>query len=937
MNKKALIIIALIIPLLLSFYLRTYPARLTITKEWAQSTVYKGIENSILQQLDKQYKYLPPEQKQELINQQLLQIKKEYRQEINQRIQELSNYYRDKLTLTYDDNQSTTYLLAIDPYTYYRYTINYLDHGHAGDKEINGTWYDTLMLAPLGIKRDTPFHVYVEAYWFKLVKLFRPRTHLMQAIFYLPIILSILSIIPVFFIGRKISYAPILAAFIAATLIAIHPAFLGRTTGGFADTDAYNVLFPALIALFLLYAITSKNIKLTILYSILAGISQAIYMLAWSAWWYTFDIFMIALAAIIGIEIIHSLIHKKNLSINKKTYLTPAIFLLILLIFAPIFGESLTSVYQAPLNALTAIKSFKAPVKQDLWPNVYTTVAELNPASISNIVSQMGMGSALLFLLSIMGIALLFIDPEKINIKSTLLIITEFFLGTLLIGLRDINPLTWLFLLFITIAIPVIYSLREKQLSLEKIGFGTIIAIWFIASIYTATKGVRFTLLLVVPFSISVAISIAWMYKFLEKNSTTLGFKDTKKVLTIFTVIVLVLFLLPQRIVIGKSFIGESLLDKSAKIAIQEIPSMSDAWYDTLKEINQTTSKDAIITSWWDFGHWFKAIAWRRVTFDGASQNTPQAHWVGKILQTSNEREAIGILRMLDCGANNAFNEINKELNNTLRSKQLLDKIVLMDKEEARMELERNNITNIDKVLSYTHCNPPQAILITSEDMVAKAGVWAHFGLWNFTKAEEVRITKQYNQEKAIEKLRELGLSQDQAIKTFYEIKSLPSQDAINTWVSPWPTYISQEVLNTCEETMKGINCTINRAISRQGQYMIAIRNIYINLTNINNSYIEMATYSQQAVMNTKKEQPARIVILTQNSSIDYKFKDQGIGITTDGQNILLSTPQLSNSLFTKLFFFDGEGTTSFKKIIDKTTFSGQRIKTWEVRWETEK
>jgi asparagine N-glycosylation enzyme membrane subunit Stt3 len=67
----------------------------------------------------------------------------------------------------------------------------------------------------------------------------------------------------------------------------------------------------------------------------------------------------------------------------------------------------------------------------------------------------------------------------------------------------------------------------------------------------------------------------------------------------------------------------------------------------SLQWIGNNTSNNTVITSWWDFGHLFTYEANRPVTFDGSSQNSPRAYWVGKALLTSNETLSVGILRML--------------------------------------------------------------------------------------------------------------------------------------------------------------------------------------------------------------------------------------------------------------------------------------------------
>jgi dolichyl-diphosphooligosaccharide--protein glycosyltransferase len=80
-------------------------------------------------------------------------------------------------------------------------------------------------------------------------------------------------------------------------------------------------------------------------------------------------------------------------------------------------------------------------------------------------------------------------------------------------------------------------------------------------------------------------------------------------------------------------------------------PSVNDAWWDALSAIRDTAPRDAIVTAWWDYGHWIKYIAERRVTSDGGTLSSHVAHWIGRMLLAPTDREAIGLLRMLDCGS----------------------------------------------------------------------------------------------------------------------------------------------------------------------------------------------------------------------------------------------------------------------------------------------
>ena len=107
---------------------------------------------------------------------------------------------------------------------------------------------------------------------------------------------------------------------------------------------------------------------------------------------------------------------------------------------------------------------------------------------------------------------------------------------------------------------------------------------------------------------------------------------------------------------------------------------MNDAWYESLIGI-KNDCEDGIITSWWDFGHWFVAVAERRVTFDGGNQGE-RIHWVGKSLITKNETTAIGLLRMLNCGQEEAPHILEKYLDDdTVKAIDILNKIIVEDDE----------------------------------------------------------------------------------------------------------------------------------------------------------------------------------------------------------------------------------------------------------------
>jgi parvulin-like peptidyl-prolyl isomerase len=358
--------------------------------------------------------------------------------------------------------------------------------------------------------------------------------------------------------------------------------------------------------------------------------------------------------------------------------------------------------------------------------------------------------------------------------------------------------------------------------------------------------------------------------------------------------------------------------------AYNSVPSINDGWYDTLTKINNQAPKEAIITSWWDFGHWFKAIADRRVTFDGAARASSSAHWVGRSLLISSEDETTGILMMLNCGQNKAFDTLNGIFNDAPKSVDILHQVLVQDKAEAIITLKDRGLTTaqIAEVIQYLHCeNPPVDYYITSDDMIGKAGVWGHFGSWDFKKAAMYQETKDMDKEGAVKLLVDkYDLSSSEADKTYYEIQNTDA----DKWIAPWPSYFSN--LNQCDGGSAGeVTCIVSAADG----------NIKINAN---------PGLGEAVIIGNKGESlhPVSVVYATKQAVVEKRFTDSAVPFSvilipqSDGKSYsaMIADPLLAYSTFTKLFFFDGHGMKCFSKFDEVKTFVGGKISTWVVDYD---
>jgi dolichyl-diphosphooligosaccharide--protein glycosyltransferase len=158
-------------------------------------------------------------------------------------------------------------------------------------------WFDPMTYFPHG----TPLHfgpfvswaITIFSYIFGLG---HPSDHLVEVVgAFLPAVLGALLVFPVYFIGRELYGKS--CGLVSALIIAVLPGqVLSRTTLGFTDHHAAEILFSSLTMMFLLLALRSGKsmsfaavqrnwsaFKAPLLYSALAGVSLGLYIDAWSS------------------------------------------------------------------------------------------------------------------------------------------------------------------------------------------------------------------------------------------------------------------------------------------------------------------------------------------------------------------------------------------------------------------------------------------------------------------------------------------------------------------------------------------------------------------------------------------------------------------------------------------------------------------------------
>ncbi|PIZ84033.1 MAG: hypothetical protein COX96_05930, partial [Candidatus Omnitrophica bacterium CG_4_10_14_0_2_um_filter_44_9] len=490
------------------------------------------------------------------------------------------------------------------------------------------------------------------------------------------------------------------------------------------------------------------------------------------------------------------------------------------------------------------------------WPNVYLTVAELG--SIAPFQVAQSLGGYFVFFGSMIGLLYIFLAEH---------------------GLRN-----------------------------DRYGFGLLcLVLWIVSTFYVSVEALRFVLLLVVPIGLAFGIAVSKVYEVIDKATRKYLAKGYGFTVRVFTVCVFSSYLVCNTVELHSRLLATT-------------PQMNKTWHSALARINKETPKDAIVDSWWDFGHWFKAIAQRRVLFDGMTQNTPYAYWMASVLLADDEEEAVGILRMINSSGNKAADALQLQDGfEASRAVELVKKALSKNKAQASAYLKENlSAKRVEELLAYLFPDKlPSVYFIVSSDMLVKINTISYIGGWDFKNVDmwfkKKVLTKQEFLKYAMTKY---AFTKDRAENKYLEIIFLDDKEA-KKWFSRPVGYFS------------------GLTDAKQDNKLLFFDNgLVVNLDD-RHAYVLSPSLERRGV-------PKSLIYLEGGQLKEATQKDPDLNYSAlliekdkKYQSVLLDTA-LAKSLLARMYYFGGEGLKHFK-LFDKTKDkSGGYLYVFEVKWNKE-
>ncbi len=624
----------------------------------------------------------------------------------------------------YQDDTGMPYFTEIDSYYNYRLTENYLETGHLGDTQVNGTDWDSLSTSPNGREANyQPVIIVLAAWVYNFVNMFG-NVSLTQIAFWLGPFIGSLAVLPAYFIVKRATGSN-WGAVVAAVIAAAAPAYFSHTYGGFFDTDMFNVLLPLMIVLFLTESIYAKKTVFKALYAALSAIFLAIFSLSWSGYAYmvllTFGTLILYFPAsyIMDKRDGKDLSNKKEWLLNNPATIPLVVFAIIAIVLLTItVGSTFVDTTLGILGMSTSLQSATAG---SAYPNVYVSVGEMQIPQVIDIINNSGGPFTILF--AFVGFVLLFAGlskKAKSEEKEEEIKVEKEEEPEKKLKTRRYKPKTKK-AEEISHAhehrfIPGKFEWTQDE-KYRNLFLFVLLILWTLGIAVMLTQGTRFIEQFEVPIALLAGLSIGFFVNYID-----LKLEQKNYVALIAAVLVLLAVISP--------------LYADHLTSSQSVGSTNDDMYNTLTWIKANTPENSVLASWWDFGHLFTAVADRQVVFDGGSQNNMRAYWIGNSLATSNEDLSAGILRMLANSGEEASNVLDSYTGDTTKTVKILNEILPMDRTQASSTLTGTyglDAQQANSVLDLTHPSETKPIyLILSSDMLSKAAWWSYFGSWDF-------------------------------------------------------------------------------------------------------------------------------------------------------------------------------------------------------------
>jgi hypothetical protein len=834
------------------------------------------------------------------------------------------------------------YLGGMDGYYWSRQARNRWLTGTVCDAVDEGECRDTYTHASLGRPMAYPHsaHAVAISTTHGLAVLLDSAWPLFATSFVVSFLVAVLGLLAAFALGCR--FGGTVAGFVAAFLLAVNPSVLLRGLG--ADNDDWNVSLPLLALWALLAGARAESLRGRCAGALAAAAVVAVHSATWNGWLFGYAILLLGLLGGVLLQSVRAAIRGGVTRLWRAPAVVASVVIaLVFFVSAGVMvtmAQSSVSYWTVPGKIVAAAmpRLTSAPGGADeapaapvaVWPSTLRSVRELTS---STAWYAAGLENGLwLFCSACLGVLTLAARGRPVSWSYLFLLAAALSLAVLAVTVEDVQATTRTALVLFPIAAALLLRLRAPATIADDIG-AVCVAIWFVAGLHKSHEHLRFGLLLAPPLALSAAIFCGRACDWLRRRVLAPRLRRPWATTGVLATLTLLFVTEPAR--------------QGSAVARRYLPQMTDVWWQALTHVRDETAPEAVIHTWWDYGYWVKYVAERRVTADGGSLRTHIPQWSARALLGGDERESIGILRMLNCGSDAApYPEQSASAYRKLQDAGL-DGIAahgaLIDLAGLDRTIARDHLVSLGlpaalqaEVLEATHCDPPPAYLMLSSKLAANSA-WIYLGDWSFERAYIANHVRHWPRERALRHLTEaFQYSEAKATSLYDRANSLRSDGQRDAFVAPAGGYLTREWMPcTASATGSLVSCPLDIGIGNVAAAIDAFeyppeqpRAGALRLRDARSGSVRYQHGSAAVVMVADAEG----IRITPAARPTYPM----LAVLVDAveERALVGTPNVLRSILTQLAFLDGRYSRFFDKFDERSGADGERVTTWRIHWQ---
>ncbi|MDD5027066.1 MAG: STT3 domain-containing protein [Candidatus Omnitrophica bacterium] len=494
----------------------------------------------------------------------------------------------------------------------------------------------------------------------------------------------------------------------------------------------------------------------------------------------------------------------------------------------------------------------------DFWPNMAFSIQELNGSGVAYI--KRGLGGGFILFGGLLGILVLIIKKR------------------------------------------VLINFSEKSFLLF------VLTVWLLIMLILTSLSKRFIIFLAVPIGIFFGAFLDTLRDFMYRQKGKIIFLrriNGKAYIALLSGIFLAGSILPVRAASREVF----------------LPILNNTWQHMLIKVKNVTPPDAIISTYWDPGDFIMSIAGRATLHCPQYNFTPVAYWTAKFFMSDNEKEALGILRMLNAGNTQGFEELLKLTGGEkLAAFELINEMLLGDKERGRSLLNRytDDKKLKDKILGLIYEPKHPAYLLVDGGLLDMVEVFCILANWDFKKLDLWQNMEAADKAKFTGYAgKKFGYSRPQA-ESLYQKMWLTSRKRPLDWISS-------------ERYRLYSNGLAQKSGAKDEKIVLFNNGLLVDKDN--------SGFFYRQDMPKKWIIPGEIVFVTKDRIKEKALKgDSKYSLlfleNEDSYEEVLMDKRLARSMLIKLYFMKGKGLGHFQLIEqEENKETGMRIYLYKINW----